>query len=233
MYLTNRVGSHEAATAVHSLYMLPSLANFVMATPSDAPAPTMTVPAITCLTSTAASFLALFNDGKVLSWGSVLHPQLLARHPTPDSPAEIPCVIPFLEGIQVRKIVSGGWICAAISQSNDLYIWGGEPELDTMKRVSCLPDWREGEDVKLVDIDGGLDVLDAAVGEGHVVVLTEKGDVWVAGQGYEGQLGLGNNYRGFVQDWTRVDGWGNRPVLNVEAGGWNTFVEVSSFGSTE
>ena len=213
--------------------MLPSLTRFFMTDLSDAPAPTVTVPANTCLTSTAASFLALVNDDKVLSWGSILHPHLLARHPTSDSPAEIPCVIPFLEGIQVRKIVSGGWICAAISHSNDLYIWGGEPEIDTAKRISCLPDWREGEDVKLVDIDGGLDVLDAAVGEGHVIALTEKGDVWVTGQGYEGQLGLGNTYRGFVQDWTRVDGWGNRTVLNVGAGGWNTFVGVSSFGFTE
>ena len=193
----------------------------------------MKVPAITCLTSTAASFLALVNDGKVLSWGSALHPQLLARHPTPDSPAEIPYPIPFLEGIQVRKIVSGGWICAAISEFNDLYIWGGEPEVDPAKRISCLPDWREGEDVKLVDIDGGLDVLDAAVGEGHVVALTERGGVWVTGQGYEGQLGLGNHNRRFVQDWTRVDGWGDRTVLNVEAGGWSSFVVVSLFGSTE
>ena len=212
--------------------MLPSLSKFIMTTPSDAPAPTMTVPAIACLTSTAASFLALVNDGKVLSWGSVLHPQLLARHPTSDSPAEIPCPIPFLEGIQVRKIVSGGWICAAISQSNDLYIWGGEPGLSTAKRISCLPDWREGEDVKLVDIDGGVDVLDAAVGEGHVVALTEKGGVWVIGQGYEGQLGLGNNNQGFEKDWNRVDGWGNRTVLNVEAGGWSSFVGISLSGST-
>ena len=82
------------------------------------------------------------------------------------------------------------------------------------------------EDVKLIDIDDGADILDVAVGDGHVIVLTKKREVWAIGQGYEGQLGLGKARRNFHNSWTRVCGWKDRQVLSVGASGWNSFVTV-------
>ena len=95
-------------------------------------------------------------------------------------------------------------------------------------RIDALPDWQAGEDVRLVDIDGGANILDVAVGDGHVVVLTERRDVWVTGQGHEGQLGLNTIKPDFEQSWRRSGEWSNLHVLSVEASGWNSFVIVQS-----
>lgn len=222
----SELGCQEAEEPAYSLHMFPALANLISAVPSNVWATTVTLPAIKCLVSTAVSFAALTNDGTVLSWGSALHPHLLARHPTKDAPAETPHPVSFLQGLHIRKIAAGGWIYAAISQSDDLYMWGGQPGNDTDESISCLPNWSEGEGAKLVDVDGGIDVLDVAVGDGHVVALTEKGEVWVTGRGYEGQLGMGSEYLGFKQGWTRTGGWGDRQVLGVGAGSLNSFVMV-------
>ena len=221
------LGLQQAEEPACSLQTFSAVVDFFYAVPANFLATTATLPAITCLVSTAVSFAALTNEGTVLSWGSALHPHLLARRPTKDAPEEVPCPIPFLEGLQIRKIAAGGWISIAISQFDDLYIWGGQPGVDTSRHISCLPDWRGGEDVKLVDIDDQADILDAAVGDGHAIALTKKGEVWVTGEGYEGQLGLGTDYQGFEQGWTRAHGWGDKTVLAVEAGGFNSFVRVA------
>lgn len=182
---------------------------------------------ITLLGSTATSFVALNDGGTVLSWGSALHPHLLGRHPTKDSSAEIPHPVSFLEGTPIRKIAAGGWICAAISREDDMYIWGGQPGGDTLGgRIDSLPEWNAGEDIKLVYIEGGVDILDAAVGEGHIIVLTKNGKVWAAGEGHEGQLGLGVDDQRFEQSWKIIYRWDHRQVLSVEASGWDTFVIV-------
>lgn len=60
-----------------------------------------------------------------------------------------------------------------------------------------------GEDVE--------DVVDVDVGDGHVVVLTARGEVWVSGEDSWGQLGLGpvpsgrpkEGEDGFVAEWVR------------------------------
>ena len=167
--------------SANSLYMFSSMNSFKASTHSDSTAATTILPVIDSLGSTATSFVALASDGNVLSWGSALHPNLLGRHPNTDAPAECPHPIPFLQGTPIRKIAAGGWICTALSRDNDLYIWGGQPG-NMSARIDALPDWQDGEEVKLVNIDGGVNILDAAVGDGHVIVLTERRDVWVTGQ---------------------------------------------------
>lgn len=207
--------------------MFSSMNSFKASTHSDFTIATTSLPVINYLGSTATSFIALDSDGNVLSWGSALHPNLLGRHPTIDAPAEYPHPVPFLQGTPIRKIAAGGWICTALSRDDDLYIWGGQPG-NMSARIDALPDWQAGEDVKLVDIDGGVNILDAAVGDGHVLVLTERRDVWVTGQGREGQLGLNNVNIDFEQSWKRSGEWSNLQVLSVEASGWNSFVIVNT-----
>ena len=87
---------------------------------SDFETATAILPPITCLVSTATSFVALTDDGNVLSWGSALHPQLLGRAPATISPAHSPKLVSSLEGILIQKIAAGGWIGAALSRSGDL-----------------------------------------------------------------------------------------------------------------
>lgn len=161
-----------------------------------------------------------------MTLGSPLHPHLLARNPTTKTPATEPHLIPFFGGLPIRKICAGAWICAALSQDNDLYVWGGEPGVGD-QRMDCLPERgaEEEEMVKLVDIEG-LDVSDVGVGDGHMIALTQDGRVWVCGRGDEGQLGLGSSIR-FSGGWQKVEGeWKGGKVVAVAAGGWGSWVVV-------
>lgn len=110
--------------------------------------PTSTLPVFSSIVSVlaaATSFTALTSSGEVLTYGSALHPQTLGRTPTPSNPANTPCPIPFLGGIPIRQIAVGGWIGAAVSEDDDLYVWGGQAgeakKIDTLARLS------DGEEV--------------------------------------------------------------------------------------
>ena len=94
------------------------------------------------------------------------------------------------------------------------------------QRIGALASMEDGEDVKLVDIKGGVDVVDVGIGDGHVVVLTAEGEVWVCGEGGEGQLGLGR--RGFEEDWIRIENVWERSgrAVAVGAGGWGSWIIV-------
>jgi alpha-tubulin suppressor-like RCC1 family protein len=164
---------------------------------------------------------------KIITFGSPLHPQLLARNPTCDKPAETPHHIPFFDGTIIRKIETGGWMCAGISQENDLYLWGGEAGTGEEEQIKCLPD-RTAEESKMVkwaEIAGG-DVLDVGIGDGHIIALTNDNEVWVCGRGSEGQLGLGRGVW-FAEQWREVEQeWGGGVVVGVAAGGWGSWVVV-------
>lgn len=129
-----------------------------------------------------------------------------------------------LGGIAVRQIATGGWITAAVSWENDLYVWGGRSGED--ERIAALP--RGKEEVSLVDIGGGMDVVDAAVGEKHILVVTGDGSLWAVGDGKWGQLGSGR--RDFEKEWVPVKGIGTGRVINVACGFWNSFVIVRKLG---
>ena len=191
--------------------------------------PTSTSPILAPLRSlhgAATCFAALSTTDEILTFGSALHPQALGRTPTPTNPAEVPSPISFLGGISIDKIAVGGWIGAAVSEDRDLYVWGGQP--GAAKRMNALPKFSAGEEVRLVDINGGVDVVDVGVGSEHIIALTGDGEVWVTGEGDCGQLGTGA--ADFEEDWVRVRGdWeANGRVVGVGCGVWCSWVLVDS-----
>lgn len=111
-------------------------------------------------------------------------------------------------------------MAAAVSCENDLYLWGGGPGED--ERIVALP--VEREEVSLVDIEGGVDVMDAAIGEGHVLAVTRDGRLWGTGDGKWGQLGTGR--RAFEKEWVHITGFGGDRIAGVACGFWNSFVVV-------
>jgi alpha-tubulin suppressor-like RCC1 family protein len=116
------------------------------------------------------------------------------------------------------KISSGGYATAALTESNDIYIWGrqGHPELDEPLTRSPTP----------LDLDGE-DFLDVAVGINHMIVLTTKGKLFVVGAGENGQLGLEAASKE-VKDWkeVRLPLKEGQQVASVHAGYKNSFVIV-------
>lgn len=141
----------------------------------------------------------------IYTWGDARHNHL-GRVITPNSLSATPQIVDHLGGIPIKKVSTGGWITAALSTSNDLYLWGGRPGEE--HRIKALPDIsrrpEDNEEVKLVDIDGGIDVLDVSVGAGHIVALTADGRVWTVGRGHNGQLGYGAK-RTYEEDWIEID----------------------------
>lgn len=131
----------------------------------------------------------------------------------PPSPAPTPSLVSDLSDLPtgpIRKISAGGYITAALTRSNDLYLWGG----------------RAGQAPPLIGLSGeptpfdlnGADVLDIAVGNDHILALSTEGRVYVVGSGSNGQLGLGACKE--AKEWTEVEiplGEGQR-IVSVWAG---------------
>ena len=74
-------------------------------------------------------------------------------------------------------------------------------------------------------------IVDFGVGEGHVIVLAETGEVYVMGRNGNGQLGLGIAAGDVVKNWRRVDlGFGlddkGSRVVGVAAGPRCSFIMV-------
>jgi alpha-tubulin suppressor-like RCC1 family protein len=95
---------------------------------------------------------------------------------------------------KVMKISSGGYVTAALTAGNNIYIWGrqGHPELSEPLTGSPIP----------LDLEG-LDFQDVAVGLDHVMLLTTERRILIVGAGGNGQLGLGTEVKK-VKDWKEV-----------------------------
>ena len=181
-------------------------------------------------------FAALLSGpaASVYTWGDGRHSHL-GRVLTPAASSTRPLLVDHLGGIPVKTFSIGGWITAAVSVYNDLYMWGGRP--GEHGRIKALPDaGRRQEDdaeVSLVDVDGGVDVVDVAVGSGHVIALTADGRLWAVGRNENGQLGvISSESTAFVEDWMPVvlkstsSGVCSGKVVSVHAGALNTYVVV-------
>lgn len=225
---------------LHTYSSLPSLLS------SSLPSTTHILPKPpTNLLSSANSFTALLGPtGSIYTWGDPRH-QHLGRTPTPSTPAPLPGLVTALDGISIRKVASGGWLTAAVSEDGGLYLWGGWPGfgVDGEKgRIACLPSSlaadrkkndeenaereEEEEEVALVDIESGVDVVDVGVGADHILALTADGRVFGVGLNANGQVGIGKGE--FCEEWVEVSTGleEGRKILGVECGYWSSFVLV-------
>lgn len=80
-----------------------------------------------------------------------------------------------------------------------------------------------------MNVDEEADVLDVAVGNGWVLVLTASYEVWGWGDGRWGQLGTGKetewNGRWEKINCKELEGNGKR-VVGIDCGFWNSFILV-------
>ncbi|KAI4172636.1 MAG: hypothetical protein LQ343_003483 [Gyalolechia ehrenbergii] len=192
---------------------------------------------ITSLAATATGFAALTGNGTLLTFGDQRYPALLGRTPSRDYPASYPSIVSALDGIPIAKIVAGSWMIAALSRDRDLYVWGHTlPQTPVRVEHAGLSallnnvnEDGEREEVHLVDVAGGADVDDVAVGDEHVVVLTTKGEVWGLGSNEYGQLGLGQETKGTEGKWMRIDAISaGEEVIEINAGPFTTFLVVAT-----
>ena len=136
-----------------------------------------------------------------------------------NSPAQLPCMVEDLSDLptgSIRKISSGGYVTAALTSGNDLYLWGGRPgQPKLLDQLSSTPE--------PVDLDG-QDVLDVAVGVDHILALTTERKLYVVGANRNGQLGLDVDE---CSEWKEVclplDG---KQIVSVHAGYKNSFLLI-------
>lgn len=109
---------------------------------------------------------------------------------------------------------------AALTEGNDLYVWGGRPgEPKILEELTGEP--------TPVDLDGE-DVFDVAVGMNHILALTTDRRLYVAGDGSNGQLGLDVKK---LTDWEHVPLFSlkdNQQIASVHAGYKNSMIIVEN-----
>lgn len=122
----------------------------------------------------------------------------------------------------IIKIAAGGYTLAALNSSGDLYCWGSPPKhFQILGELTGTP--------SLVDIDGGKELVDVAVGHTHMIVLTKDGEIYGIGAGRNGQLGLGEEHAQGGKpctSWTKVDlavSDGYR-IVGIAAGPLSSFI---------
>ncbi|KAL6855710.1 RCC1/BLIP-II [Trichoderma novae-zelandiae] len=155
-------------------------------------------------------FVILHSNGTVSTFGDPRFEACLGRDTvTPNPPPNLPGPVPDLHEIAsaedpIKHVTAGGSAVAALTTSGSVYVWGSRTISPSSKaagtshhhhrpghgftELSSVPNYTE--------IDGGKDVVDVALGEGHAIALTADGLVYVIGENANGQLGLGELGRG-------------------------------------
>ncbi len=179
-------------------------------------------PELISLVAYDAGFAALSTAGQVWTWGDERYLACLGRDVTEASPANKPRTVADLEGLPtgpVKKLVAGGYLLAAITEGNDLYVWGGHPG-----RTPLLADI-SGQPSPVVIEDN--DIADVGIGDSHLIALTATGEVFTIGANQNGQLGLAAESS---ESWARVDlGLDQKQHLTrVAAGPKSSFIIVET-----
>ncbi|KAL8366051.1 hypothetical protein RB595_004707 [Gaeumannomyces hyphopodioides] len=177
-------------------------------------------------------FAALSAAGSVWTWGDDRYPGCLARPVTDNQSAQTAGLVTDLEDLptgKIKRIAAGGYLLAALTTGGDLYCWGGHPG-----RKAIIDDSSEdmlSGPVPIV-VDEDADVADVAVGESHLIVLTDRGGVFVIGENTNGQLGLGRDGPASARSWTRVELprplAQAREIVGVAAGSRCSFIKTKS-----
>lgn len=178
------------------------------------------LPACIQLVAYETGFVALSSSGNVYTWGDERYVACLGREVSDTSPADKPGLVISLQDLPtgpISKVAAGGYMLAALTAGNDLYLWGGHPGKKT------IPADVTDEPIPVVIDDD--DITDIAIGDSHLLVLTAGGRIFVIGENNNGQLGLAVES---ADSWNpvRLDLSEGTIITGVAAGPRNSFIIV-------
>ncbi|KAI5457387.1 regulator of chromosome condensation 1/beta-lactamase-inhibitor protein II [Mariannaea sp. PMI_226] len=165
------------------------------------------------------------QDSPVSTLGEARFQDCLGRDVDDSNPIDQPCPVSSLSdlGDPIKKVTANGYNLAALTEGGAVYMWGtqvaGGPDLYyPFPEIEGIPNY--------IEVDGEKDIMDVALGDNHGIALTTDGCVYVIGDNTNGQLGLGTDFTGVAESWTKVDfkappGW---EILGVEAGPKSSFI---------
>ncbi|PSS20506.1 hypothetical protein M430DRAFT_27546 [Amorphotheca resinae ATCC 22711] len=129
---------------------------------------------VTQIVANRTTFTALTSTGNVYTWGDEMYKERLGREVSSSSPASQPGIVEDLSNLpdKVVRISSGGAMTAALTSGNDVYFWGVgmSGPLGNLWSASPQP----------LDLDE-QDILDVAVGNEHILILTTEHKVFAIG----------------------------------------------------
>jgi len=132
--------------------------------------------------------LALSADKKLYSWGKNEYGQLGLGNKTQQYKISTPQLVP-MHNLKVEKIFAGEDHCALISTDNEAFIWGYG--LDG--RLANKRKTNSNTPIK-IELEGkSVEFAKISCGGHHTAMLTKNGDLYICGNGREGQLGNGNS----------------------------------------
>ncbi|MDE6108509.1 MAG: hypothetical protein K2F83_07585, partial [Oscillospiraceae bacterium] len=187
--------------------------------------------------------IALKADGSVWSWGDNSKGQL-GTGDTLVEYSDSPVKVLNENGLAIRNIIAisaGADHALAVDRDGNVYAWGNNATGQLgRKPVAESESDKANEDywssifyaVKLIDMDGdpadlpfreGIQVIDAAAGNGFSLLLTNEGTVFGVGRNDKGQLGVG-----YTNDVVGYDATRDRFLFNIQLNGDATILGVGA-----
>jgi alpha-tubulin suppressor-like RCC1 family protein len=162
------------------------------------------------------AFVLLTTHGNVYTWGLEYRKWELGRLPDEAFPAGVPSPVDHLAGIRVKKIVAYMDLYAAISEYDDLYLWGSfSGEMSDKVNLDLVQDL-----VNLVDIGDDVNIVDAGIGADFLVCVSNTGQVYGIGCNKYGQL-LSSPSEVAEVEWKSI---ADLKTSKVVCGHWTTFL---------
>lgn len=134
--------------------------------------------------------LALSSDNKLYSWGKNEYGQLGLGNKLQDSKVNIPKKVEISKGqnIEITEISCGEEHCGFTTNKKEGYIWGYgiDGRLGNKKKMNI------NNPNKILIEDKEIPIKKIALGGHHTAIITEKGDLYMCGNGRDGELGNGD-----------------------------------------
>lgn len=179
---------------------------------------------------------ALSEESEMYSWG---HRNYTGHGGTED--VLTPKILETLEGklCHMASIGPGGYHTMALTVSGAVYTWGhnrvGQLGFDNDTSTSTTPEGAYFYPVpRFVSALAGMQIRAVSAGWGHSAVLNYKGDVYMCGRNYRGQVGMQpsacpRNERGhpYLPAFTLVDGLAGLKIEQIACGGEHTAAVTS------
>lgn len=131
--------------------------------------------------------MALSSDKKLYSWGKNEYGQLGLGNKTQQYKIASPQLVP-LHNLKIEQIFAGEDHCALLSTDNEAFIWGFglDGRLANKKKANS------NTPIK-IELEGKkIEFKKISCGGHHTAMLTKNGDLYMCGNGRDGELGNGN-----------------------------------------
>jgi X-linked retinitis pigmentosa GTPase regulator len=173
--------------------------------------------------------LALSTDGRLFSWGKNEFGQLGLGNKTQELKVNFPNKIAITNSnnFEISEIFCGEEHCGFTNNKKEAFIWGygNDGRLGNKKNMNL------NTPSKLLIEDKNIEIKKIACGGHHTAILSDKGDLYMCGNGRDGELGNGNilqsasvsrNYPIFVYHFKLS----NEKVVDVSCGSSHTLALV-------